>query len=189
MKDDNANAGLRQEIIESQKTQADFLKWKLIAVALLSSIALGFSGPSTDSAKFLICLIPLLCGYVDLISLHLMIRIITIGVYLRASGSSYEEFAFKVRDTSGANPFVFEPGALHGSSLIFNGLIIVLGVVLNWRSATVKWPEMCATLYVIAGVLGLVWTMFLWFTYVLRVRQVKGLGEQLQKAEDTSAGA
>ncbi|MGH9764768.1 MAG: hypothetical protein ACREDR_36830 [Blastocatellia bacterium] len=32
---------LRQEIIESQKSQAEFLKWKFISAASVASVALG----------------------------------------------------------------------------------------------------------------------------------------------------
>lgn len=34
--DDKVREGLRTEIIESQKTEADFLKWKLISIATVA---------------------------------------------------------------------------------------------------------------------------------------------------------
>jgi hypothetical protein len=103
---------LRDEIIESQKSQADFLKWKLIALAGIGSVSLGVGSTSSvpKGAELLVCLIPLICLYVDLISLHIMIRIITIGVYLKMTGSEYERLAFELRDKSFANPFAFEAG-------------------------------------------------------------------------------
>jgi hypothetical protein len=52
---------LRQEIVDSKKSQVDFLKWK-------------FS---------LLCLVPLICAYVDLIGLHVMVRVRTIGGFLK----------------------------------------------------------------------------------------------------------
>ncbi len=49
---------LRSEIIESQKTQADFLKWKLISVAAVASISLGLAhSPAVEGAKLLLCLV------------------------------------------------------------------------------------------------------------------------------------
>src|SRR5271165_2912328 len=119
---------LRDEIIESQKSQADFLKWKLISVAAVVSVSLGFAQPGPGpGARLLLCLVPFICLYVDLISLHIMIRIITIGIYLKLSGNRYERFAFEVREKSATSPFVFEVVALHGSSLVFNVIILVLG--------------------------------------------------------------
>src|SRR4051794_10676267 len=86
---------LRTEIIESQKTQAEFIKWKLIAVGAITSISLGLTGSpaaSTDrnGLRLLLCGIPLVCAYVDFVSLHIMMRIVAIGAFLRQSGSAYE---------------------------------------------------------------------------------------------------
>jgi len=47
-----------------------------------------------DANGLLACLVPLVCAYVDLISIHLMIRIITIGAYLRERGDRYEDYTF-----------------------------------------------------------------------------------------------
>lgn len=67
---------LRQEIIETQKVQADFLKWKFVAIAGVLSVAVGAFGVTTttepvkpggsavswNSAWFAPCLIPLICS-------------------------------------------------------------------------------------------------------------------------------
>src|SRR3954469_4616426 len=103
---------LRHEIVESQKTQAEFLKWKLIAIGAVSSISLGFTPSSPQMAnsqglQLLLCSIPLICAYTDFISLHIMIRIVTIGTYLKGTGSEYETFVFRTRERGG-NPFIFE---------------------------------------------------------------------------------
>ena len=124
---------LRAEIIESQKAQADFLKWKLISVATVASISLGLastSNPTVEGAKLLLCLVPLICAYVDLTSLHIMIRIIMIGIYLKRVGNAYEGFVFEVRNRTATSPFVFEAVALHGSSVAFNAIIVGLGFTL-----------------------------------------------------------
>ena len=44
-------SALRNEIVESQKTQAEFLKWKLIAVGVVSSISLGLTDSHAKSAS------------------------------------------------------------------------------------------------------------------------------------------
>ncbi|MDB5344083.1 MAG: hypothetical protein JWP89_2460 [Schlesneria sp.] len=172
----NGSAGnddkiLREEIIESQKSQADFLKWKLISVAAVASASLGFSLPSnsaTDSARLLLCLVPLICSYVDLISLHLMIRILTIGIFLKLSGNQYERFVFEVRKLSAANPFVFEAVALHGSSLVFNIIILGLGFGLQGPN----WPQHLLMAYMVAGGLGVGATVLLWVQYASRAKEV-----------------
>jgi len=169
---------LRAEIIESEKTQADFLKWKLIAVAAVASISLGFAGttnPTVPGARLLLCLVPLICAYVDLMSLHIMIRIITIGLYLKISGNSYEEFVFAVRERGAANPFVLEGFALHGSSIVFNIIVIVLGFTLP-QPAGIE-PSKALAAYVLSGGLGVVTTVFLWFWYNNRTREVGRLAE------------
>jgi hypothetical protein len=174
---------LRQEIIESQKTQADFLKWKLISVATVGAISFGFTSdvkPISNSAKLLLCMIPVLCAYVDLISLHLMIRIITIGLYLKIQGNKYETYIGEIRERSKTNPFIFEVGALHGSSLLFNVIVVGLGFALP--RGPDNWPEQYLTAYVVAGVLGIVCTIFLWMIYTFRVNEVDRLAKEVLRA-------
>jgi hypothetical protein len=174
---------LRQEIIESQKTQADFLKWKLISVATVGAISFGFTSNvklTASSAKLLLCMVPMLCAYVDLISLHLMIRIITIGLYLKIQGNNYESYVGQIRERSKANPFIFEVGALHGSSLLFNIIVVGLGFALP--KGPDNWPEQYLTAYVVAGMLGIVWTIFLWMIYTFRVNEVDRLAKEVLRA-------
>jgi hypothetical protein len=173
---------LRQEIIESQKTEADFLKWKLISVASVGAISFGFISDvrlAASSAKLLVCLIPVLCAYVDLISLHIMIRIIAIGNYLKMQGNDYEEYVFEIRDKSSVNPFVFEAGALYGSSFLLNVLVIVLGFILP--KGPDNWPESYLTAYIVFGVLGITCNIFFWMLYTFRVREVTRLAKERSK--------
>ncbi len=162
-------ASLRNEIVESQKTQAEFLKWKLIAVAAVSSISLGFNGKARGNPvvqQLLLCSIPLICAYVDFISLHVMIRIVTIGTYLQKIGSEYEAFVFLTRER-GANPFFFETLALHGSSLVFDSVLIAFSF-----AAPSDWPRKA---YVFSGSLGLFVTVIAWMLYTFRARRVRDL--------------
>ena len=62
----------RTEIVEAQKGRTDLLKWKLILVAALGALGLGINGFSKDAKPALsldlaLCLIPLVCVYVDLL--------------------------------------------------------------------------------------------------------------------------
>lgn len=169
---------LRNEIVESQKTQADFLKWKLIAVAAVSSISLGFTpvanSVNSDEAnrrglELLLCAIPLICAYIDFVSLHIMIRIVTIGTYLKKIGSDYEGFVFFTR-AKGANPFIFETAALHGSSFVFNLVLIAI----SFSDIAVSWIR---TVYCLGGVSGLIVTAISWVSYAKRARRIEDLAQ------------
>jgi len=70
--DANVEAALRTEIIESQRSQAEFLKWKLLSVAALGALALSFRRAAEPEPTFwsgldlrlLLCLVPVICAYV-----------------------------------------------------------------------------------------------------------------------------
>lgn len=171
-------AALRHEIVESQKTQADFLKWKLIAIAAVASIAFGFtpraSEASDGNTRYLLCLVPLICAYVDLISLHIMSRIVIIGTFLRAKADTYEKFVLHARKEAG-NPFVFEVGALHGSSFVFNFTLVFLGWLLSPDRASGSWTSSETRSYIIAGLLGAAFTVLSWILYAIRAKEVSRL--------------
>jgi len=168
---------LRNEIIESEKSQADILKWKLIAIAGVASVSLGVGSTAAvpEAARLLICLVPLICIYVDLISLHIMTRIITIGFYLKESGNVYEQFAFEVRYKTAANPFIFEAVVLHGSSLVFNAIILVLCLV--FPQTLPNWPSAYTTAYALAGLLGIIATLWVLMMYKMRLKEVRDAAE------------
>jgi len=177
-KDSEHDKLLRGEVIESQKTQADFLKWKIISVATIASISLGLASttnPTIQGAKLLLCLVPLICAYVDLTSLHIMIRIIMIGIYLKKVGNAYETFVFEARERTGTNPFVFEAVALHGSSLVFNIIIVGLGFALP--DSPNDWPPKYLTAYIMSGTLGIVVTLLLWVWYTSRAKEIIRVAE------------
>jgi hypothetical protein len=166
---------LRTEIIESQKSQADYLKWKLISVGAIGTITLASSG---DTNKLLACLVPLLCAYVDLISIHLMIRIITIGAYLRERGDKYEVYTFTLRERSWQSPYIFEVTALHGSSLAFDVIILVAGFVsIFTKHYFLSFPV--SITFIFCGLAGIVWTGFLFFLYGSRQREVLRLAKEI----------
>lgn len=165
---------LRTEIIESQKTQAEFLKWKLIAVSAVGSISLGFTPVATQTANsqglaLLLCAVPLICAYIDFVSLHIMIRIVTIGTYLKKKGSEYESFVFLTRER-GANPFIFETIALHGSSIIFNLVLIAL----SFAPIVTSWVQHA---YLLGGLAGIFVAVFSSIFYTMRAQRVRELSQ------------
>ena len=48
--DNESKASLRQEILESQKARMDFLKFKLVAIAVLGAAALGLQGAENSGS-------------------------------------------------------------------------------------------------------------------------------------------
>ena len=72
---------LREEIIEAEKIRADLIKWKLILVAGLGAAGLGLNGNSCDDMTLLLCLIPFVCVYVDLVARHFNLRIHVIAEF------------------------------------------------------------------------------------------------------------
>ena len=55
---------LRHEVIEAQKLQSNFIKWKLILVSSLGSVSLGFYKSTIIShAEYLICVVHMLTWY------------------------------------------------------------------------------------------------------------------------------
>ena len=86
--------GLRDEIIESQKARADLFKWKIILVAAIGAAVLGVGDPlaagktageddMVSKREYLLCLVPLVCVYTDILCAHMNLRIRVIGQFLR----------------------------------------------------------------------------------------------------------
>lgn len=165
---------LRNEIVESQIIEADFLKWKLIAIGVVSSISLGFTPSDGNNSnppgvEWLLCAIPLICAYIDFVSINIKLRILTIGAYLKNNGSKYEQFVSQTR-VKKANPFILETAALHGSSIVFN--LVLAGI--GFTNIAV---QLVRNVYVICGVLGLVAAIFTWNFYTKRAKQIQKLAQ------------
>lgn len=77
---------LRDEIVECHKLRADFLKWKLVLVAVLA--AAGLSGKTTDEAlvpgarQLVLLLIPFVCVYADLMCLPNWLRVYSLRRFI-----------------------------------------------------------------------------------------------------------
>ena len=141
-----------------------------MAAVAAASLGFGSAAPSTDSAKLLMCLVPLICIYVDMNSLHIMIRVITIGTYLKLSGNRYERFVFQIRDKGAANPFVFEETASYVSSLFINVIIFLFGIfILVFGLVAPRWYGM---VYAVLAFLGFLVTLRLRCIYKSRSQEV-----------------
>jgi hypothetical protein len=75
---------LRDEIIESQKTQSQLAKWKLILVATIAATALGSVPNVSPTGRVgVLAILPIVCIYVDALCFHTGARIMTIARYFR----------------------------------------------------------------------------------------------------------
>jgi hypothetical protein len=125
---------LRNEIVESQKARMDFLKYKLLAIAALGAIGLGFSehNGSILEPDYILCIIPFVCMYVDLLCYHNDMRILVIGNFLGYSGDSYENYIGKLgahngRPNRAGYYFELENFSLHWSSVFSGGCLALYG--------------------------------------------------------------
>jgi pilus assembly protein TadC len=106
-----------------------------------------------------------------------MIRVITIGLYLKMSGNQYERYTFELRDRSFASPFAFEAGVLHGSSLIFNLIIVALGFI--FPVSLSNWPQSYGLAYAVAGLSGILATIVLAMSYRSRVKEITRVAQEV----------
>ena len=175
---------LRNEIIESQKARNDLLKWKLLLVSGLGAAGLGFSqhtGAFKD--ELVLCCIPFVCAYVDLVCHHLYLRILVIGKFIslipakkgtRSCIGQYEIFV----DTNFRNPdkrrrkkigaFDLEDWALVGSSIILSLALIVYSL---WSTVEPKRP------FIISGSLGILASIAIHFFARHRANKIAALNK------------
>ncbi len=134
-------ADLRDEIVESQKTRADILKWKLIIVASLGGAGLGLTGQAKDAAfgyaYLALMFIPFVCVYVDLLCRHNALRIEIIGAFLRSREAdpqyAYEQFVDSKRHLKA---FDLEDWVLRYSTIALSALVALAGMWMLSRAAS-----------------------------------------------------
>ena len=81
----------RTEIVATQQTRSDFLKWKLIICATLTGVGLGITGSEPTNDQFdnlCLCLIPFVCIYVDLICYHLDLKMLVFNKFFSSIDTS-----------------------------------------------------------------------------------------------------
>uniref|UniRef100_UPI004056DBDE hypothetical protein n=1 Tax=Candidatus Electronema sp. TaxID=2698783 RepID=UPI004056DBDE len=118
---------LRNEIVESEKSRMDFLKYKLIVIASLGAIGLGFSEQHTNAKiepDYILCIIPFICAYVDLLCYHNTIRILVIACFLDYNNDPYEGYIGQLDHN---NPY-------GGARYLFN----MEDFVLHWSSIAIS---------------------------------------------------
>lgn len=135
---------LREEIIICEKARNDLLKWKLLLVGAMGSTGLGLRDSAGPNVYFVLCLIPLVCVYVDLHCTHLWLQIHVIGAYLRRKKgySDYENFAQELDDKGF---FSLEKWILYWSTIFLSVSIAPIGFIVNSNPF----------IYILSGVFGI----------------------------------
>ncbi len=177
---------LRSEILESEKSRMEFLKWKLIAVAAIGTIGLGFGKPDGNpliEPAYVLCIIPLVCVYVDLLCYHNQIRILFIAKFLSYMGDPYEEYIAvldtachqhvqeKIKEEGIRYFFNIEDLALRYSSVVLSLLIVVLGIVIS----------KLMLVFLIVGCSGILLSFLLKIYYDTRCKELDDL--QIKKSQ------
>ncbi len=154
-------ASLRAEIVESEKAQNEFLRWKLLAIGGIGGIFLAHRRSNGQRLHELLALLPIVCFYCDLVSTHLVLRIRVIGAYLAsrtdlAEPDGYEKFVHELRADSKHNPFLLELLALYGTTVgVAMALFLLVSVGPLGSAARKEW------LLASAGATA-IWSLLLW---------------------------
>jgi hypothetical protein len=184
---------LRQEILNSQQARSDLLKWKLGLVGALGAVGLGLAGANTPGhADLVLCAVPFVSVYVDLLCRHLSLRMLVIGRYFAISGvterseredlARYENLVEQARslnleswrsgegDGTGGDAFSLEEWAISWSSAILAVGVAVYGVGVAVSSSVPAGVALIAS-----GVIGIAVTLLAWSNYTVRQRAVRTL--------------
>ncbi|HXH40428.1 MAG TPA: hypothetical protein VNN08_17490, partial [Thermoanaerobaculia bacterium] len=182
---------LRDEIIESQRTQHDLMKWKLFLIAAIGAAGLGaFPGMMAVTARTptdaalkpdttpLLALIPLVCLYVDTLCFHNVLRVMAIARYCRSltaknppvigtdNLSRNEAAAIATYENYCKNNrrnFALEGFALVTTSVILSGLVIGFGLWPQFRARLGFASLKDSVLLLVVGISGLLFSL-LFFT-------------------------
>ncbi len=140
---DGVNA-LRQEIVETSAQVLGLAKWKLVVAAAIGAVALGLNGAAQPAPVrllepfYLLCLVPLVCLYCDMLLLNGLIRIKAIGLFLAAEKPEmlvvqYERRLRALCDEhrGGRNVFELERWAVQGATLVLSAVVALCALADN----------------------------------------------------------
>jgi hypothetical protein len=149
---------LRDEILQAENTRSDLLKWKLGLVGAIGSAGLGLAGSVELHADLVLCALPPVAIYVDLLALHLTLRIMVIGSYFRTAEAAeppayqgYEGFVHDLRSVGGVpSPYALEDWALFYSTYALCAAVAGYGIYQLVVEGSIGIP------FVLSGALGAV---------------------------------
>ncbi len=163
---------LRTEIVESQKARIDLLKYKLVAIATLAAIGLGFNTNQAGSflldSDYVLTIIPFVCLYVDLLCWHNTLRILVIGRFLDYHDDPYENYLPKIgkvkrpkkpTDFPTCDPgyfFELEDRALNWSTILVSSLLFLYGCSFFFNT-NLNWLK--GSIFALTGFAGIIFTI------------------------------
>ncbi|MDM8524881.1 hypothetical protein QUF80_16045 [Desulfococcaceae bacterium HSG8] len=170
---------LRDEIISSQKSRFDLMKWKLVLVSTLSATGLGLKGsPTFPHVELILFCIPFVCVYIDLLCHHYALNTHVIGQFIRTSEGDedknmieYEMFAKSVRKLGNKkiSAYDFERWALNWSSLFISFLIIIFSIY-NKKLTSIAIAA--------SGIMGILMTIIFQESYNVRRKKILELNQR-----------
>ncbi len=175
---------LRQEMIEAQKRRADIIKWKLVLVSVLAATGLGLTNsPSVPYIELVLCCIPFVCAYVDILCHHQGLIIIVIAEFIRSRAKTkadnsdiaeYEEFALRVRQISHGkgkiSAYDLERRNLKWASILFSASIAVY--------AATQYKQTSVPIF-ISGISGVFLSLWVQRSYEIRRDKIREINSQL----------
>lgn len=188
---------LYQVIIENQKIRTDLLKWKMIISATLASVGIGIDPLLKTSVlptpDIVLCCIPFVAAFVDLLCSHLSLRVQVIGKFVRLTTSDtdedqylhhYENFVDLMRHlkTAGRNVNVFglEYQAMYTSSFLLSAFVIIYGTLVLFRAGRFGLDAvMHAALFWTTGAIGWVLILFIWRGYQRRYHIINSITKDM----------
>jgi len=207
MSKDTGIYSLREELIETQKTRTALIKWKLILVSVLGATGLGFMESNSQiNAELLLCLVPLVCAYVDMQYENLSFRIMAIATFLRevwtppantSEMQDYEKFVEITRKKiRNRYPILgrhsLQGWLMRGSSILFY-ILLILYAGISLVSSRPKIRMWSILPLLIAGGSGVAFTLWM-FHHSQRRRKIlkntgKDLAEKRHGIKSTKSGA
>jgi hypothetical protein len=156
--------------LQAQSARSDLLKWKLGLVGVIGGIGLGLAGSrSSAHADLVLCVIPLVCAYVDLLARHLSLRMLVIGGFIREKCKAtplqgYENYAQDHRKAFG-----LEESAVTWSTVVISAGVCAFGVVVLLEPAKdpIGWA------FIGTALVGSLLTVLVWRAYKTRENELR----------------
>ncbi len=177
---------LRTELVEAQKARTDFIKWKLLLVSGLGAAGLGFTKSSSlPYADLVLCCIPFVCAYTDLMCRHLSLRVVVIGEYISSMSvensefrylTEYEKFSDKARTMNEngkrISAFGLEGKVYRASSLLLSVAVIIYSVI-TWKLSAIP--------ILFSGIIGIILTFWIERSYQVRIKGIRKLSNEYRQ--------
>lgn len=186
----------RNEIITTQQVRADLFKWKLIISAALASVGLGIniSKPEISSNHLYLCLIPLVCTYVDVFCYHLDLRALVISKFFQSIDieenyesendidiqlfeidflRSYECFCEETRSILELDAFVSKD-----TSILLSSLLIILAIIFYVYAPVELNEQWCDVILILFSLAGIFLACFSKYRYSKKLDNLKKINFQ-----------